>query len=152
MTKMQEQLDKMQELLDKKIQESTSEGGDGDASKTPKSYNKTSYDYGGSSKNNNPTLPMINPRKPPPFHGIRYTDWAHRTKLHLIATRCWEVVDVSVNLPQNPNEWSPEDERDFHLNATVATLILQCLTPGDNNKVNGMVNAKQIWDTLKVSF
>jgi hypothetical protein len=74
-------------------------------------------------------------------------------KLHLIAARCWEVVDVGVNPPpQNPSEWSPEDERDFHLNATAATLILQCLTPKDNNKVNGMVNAKQIWDTLKVSF
>jgi hypothetical protein len=34
----------------------------------------------------------------------------------------------------------------------VTTLILQCLTPEDNNKVNGMVSAKQIWDTLKVSF
>jgi hypothetical protein len=42
-------------------------------------------------------------------------------KLHLIAARCWEVVDVGVNPPQDPNDWSPEDERDFHLNATVAT-------------------------------
>jgi len=33
-----------------------------------------------------------------------------------------------------------------------ATLVLQCLTLEDNNKVNGMVNAKQIWYTLKVSF
>jgi hypothetical protein len=65
-------------------------------------------------------------------------------KLHLIAARCWEVVDVGVNLPQDPNEWSPKDERDFHLNATAGTLILQCLTPKDNSKVNGMVNAKQI--------
>ena len=61
-------------------------------------------------------------------------------------------MDIGVNLPQDPSEWTPKDERDFHLNATVATLILQCLTPEDNNKVNGMVNAKQIWDTLKVSF
>jgi hypothetical protein len=54
-------------------------------------------------------------------------------------------VDIGVNPPpQNPSEWSPEDERDFHLNATAATLILQCLTPEDNNKVNGMVYAKQI--------
>jgi hypothetical protein len=54
-------------------------------------------------------------------------------------------VDVGVNPPpQNPSEWSPEDERDFHLKATVATLILQCLTLEDNNKVNGMVNTKQI--------
>jgi hypothetical protein len=86
MTKMQEQLDKMQQLLDKKSQESSSDGGD--ASKTPKSYNRASFDYGGSSKNNNPTLSMINPEKPPSFDGIRYTDWAHRMKLHLIAARC----------------------------------------------------------------
>jgi hypothetical protein len=125
MTKMQEQLDKMQQLLDKKSQESSSDGGD--ASKTPKSYNRANFDYGGSSKNNNPTLPMINPGKPPSFNGIRYTDWAHRMKLHLISARCWEVVDIGVNPPpQNPSEWSPEDERDFHLNATAATLILQC--------------------------
>ena len=95
---------------------------------------------------------MINPGKPPTFDGVRYTDWAHRMKLHLIATTCWEVVDIGVNPPQDPNEWTLEDERDFHLNAMAATLILQCLTPEDNNKVNGMVNAKQIWDTLKVSF
>ena len=61
-------------------------------------------------------------------------------------------MDIGVNPPQNPNEWSPEDERDFHLNAMAVTLILQCLTLEENNKVNGMVNSKQIWDTLKVSF
>jgi hypothetical protein len=37
-------------------------------------------------------------------------------------------------------------------NAMAVTLILQCLTPDDNNKVQGMENAKRIWDTLKVSF
>jgi hypothetical protein len=122
MAKMQEQLDKMQQLLDKKSQESLSDGGD--ASKTPKSYNRTSFDYGGSSKNNNPTVPMINLGKPPLFDGIRYTDWAHRMKLHLITARCWKVVDVGVNPPpQNSSEWSPKDERDFHLNATATTLI-----------------------------
>jgi len=73
-------------------------------------------------------------------------------KLHLRDARCWEVVDIGVNPLQNPNEWTLEDEIDFHLNATTSTLILQCLTPKDNNKVNSIVNAKQIWDTLKVSF
>ena len=130
----------MRELLGKKNHESDSEGGNKDASNISKSYNKASFDYGGSSKN--PTLPMINPRKPPPFDGIRYIGWAHRMKLHLIAARCREVVDIGVNPLHDPNEWTPEDERDFHLNATAATLILQCLTSEDNNKVNGMVNAK----------
>jgi len=140
MKKMQEELDKMKELLSKRSHESDSEGGNEDASKGSKTYNNTGFDYSSSSKN--PTLPMINLGKPPPFDGIRYTDWAHRMKLHLIAARCWEVVDIGVNPPQNSSEWTLEDERDFHLNATAATLILQCLTPEDNNKVNGMVNAK----------
>ena len=101
----------MRELLGKKNHESDSEGGNEDASKTSKNYNKASFDYGGSSKS--PTLPMINPRRPPPFDGIRYTDWAHRMKLHLIAARCWEVVDIGVNPPQDPNEWTPKDEKGF---------------------------------------
>jgi len=88
--------------LGKKNYESDSEGGNKDASKISKSYNKASFDYGGPSKN--PTLSMINPGKPPPFDGIRYTNWAHWMKLHLIAARCWEVVDIRVNLPQDPNE------------------------------------------------
>ena len=116
MKKMQEELDKMKELLSKRNHESNSEGGNEDASKGPKSYNNTGFDYSSSSKN--PTLPMINPGKPPPFDGIRYTDWAHRMKLHLIAARCWEVVDIGVNPPQDSSEWTPEDERDFHLNVT----------------------------------
>jgi hypothetical protein len=99
MKKMQEELDKMKELLGKKNHESDSEGGDEDASKVSKSYHKTGSDYSSSSKNS--TLPMINPGKPPPFDGIRYTDWTHRMKLHLIAARCWEVVDIGVNPPQN---------------------------------------------------
>ena len=122
---MQEELDKIKEFPSKKNHQSDSEGGNEDASKVSKTYNKTGFDYSSSSKN--PTLPMINPGKPPPFDGIRYTDWAHRMKLHLIGARCWEVVDIGVNPPQDPNEWTPKDERDFHLNATAATLILHVL-------------------------
>jgi len=88
----------MRELLAKKNHELDSKGGDEDASKVSKNYNRASFDYDGSSKN--PTLPMINPGKPPPFDGVRCTDWAHTMKLHLIVARCWEVVDVGVDMPQ----------------------------------------------------
>ena len=71
MKKMQEELDKMKELLSKRTHESDSKGGNEDASKGSKTYNNTGFDYSSSSKN--PTLPMINPGKPPPFDGIRYS-------------------------------------------------------------------------------
>ena len=69
---MQAELDKMRELLGKKNHESGSKDENEDSSKTSKNYNKASFDYGDSSKN--PTLPMINPGKPPTFDGVRYTD------------------------------------------------------------------------------
>ena len=65
-------------------------------------------------------------------------------KLHLIAARCWEVVDVGVRMPEEGSDMTPDDYIDIQLNATAATLILQCLTPEDNNKVHGLENAKQI--------
>ena len=157
MNKMQQELDKIKETLNKRLEDAASEvekdvesevGGD----KTPKGYARVQYDYASSSKIPNAHLPIVNPGKPPSFDGIRYTDWAHRMKLHLIAAICWEVVDVGVRMPEEGSEMTSEDYMDIQLNATAATLILQCLTPEDNNKVNGMENAKLIWDTLKVSF
>ena len=45
MKKMQEELDKMKELLGKRNHESDSEGGKEDDSKVSKTYNKTGFDY-----------------------------------------------------------------------------------------------------------
>ena len=45
MKKMQEELDKMKELLSKRNHESDSEGGNDDASKVSKTYNNTGFDY-----------------------------------------------------------------------------------------------------------
>jgi ribosomal protein L9 len=157
MNKMQEELDKMKEMLNKKSEDMASgvgkeNEGEGGGDKTPKGFARISYDYGQGSKGPNGQLPIVNLGKPPPFDGVRYNDWAHRMKLHLIAARCWEVVDIGVRMPEEGSDMTPDDYIDIQLNATAATLILQCLTPEDNNKVHGLENAKQIWDTLRVSF
>jgi hypothetical protein len=157
MNKMQQELDKMKEMLNKKSEDMASgvgkeNEGEGGGDKTPKGFARISYDYGQGSKGPNGQLPIVNLDKPPPFDGVRYNDWAHRMKLHLIAARCWEVVDIGVRMPEEGSDMTPDDYIDIQLNATAATLILQCLTPEDNNKVHGLENAKQIWDTLRVSF
>jgi hypothetical protein len=41
---------------------------------------------------------------------------------------------------------------EIHQNAAAASLILSALKPEELRKVNGMESAKQIWDTLKISY
>jgi adenylate kinase family enzyme len=73
-------------------------------------------------------------------------------KMHLIAARCWEIVEVGVRASEEDGELTIEDYLDIQQNATTASLILSCLNQEDYNKVNGMGSVKQIWDTLRVSF
>jgi hypothetical protein len=132
--------------VSKKIEDVAS-GGDGDgeheAMKTSKGFARVPYEYSSYSKSN-AHLPTINPSKPPQFDGVRYTDWAHRMKMHLIAARCWEIVEVSVRASEEDGELTTEDYLDIQQNAIAASLILSCLNREDYNKVNGMESAKQI--------
>ena len=98
-------------------------------------------------------FPTINHDKPPHFDGTRYTDWAYKMKMHLIATRLWEVVDVGVMIPTDEErEITLEEDFNLHQNAQAVSLLVTSLGPDEFAKVNGMESAKQVWDTLRVSF
>ena len=49
-------------------------------------------------------------------------------------------------------EITPEEVHYLHQNVQAVELLVSSLSPNEFRKVNGMENAKQIWDTLKVSF
>ena len=49
-------------------------------------------------------------------------------------------------------EITPEEVHNLHQNAQAVALLVSSLGPNKFRKVNGMESAKQIWDTLKVSF
>jgi hypothetical protein len=40
----------------------------------------------------------------------------------------------------------------IHKNAQATTVLLSSLCRDEYNKVSGLDNAKQIWDTLKISY
>ena len=46
----------------------------------------------------------------------------------------------------------PEEVHNLHQNAQAIALLVSSLALDEFRKVNGMESAKQIWDTLKVSF
>ena len=105
MKKMQDEMSKMKEELSKKVEDTIS--GKNEATKDTTSdvaagehahrkgmYSNMSFDYGQLIKGPPLHSPSVNLGKPAHFDGTRYTDWAYKMKMHLIAARFWEVVEV----------------------------------------------------------
>ena len=62
-------------------------------------------------------------------------------------------MDVGVMISTNEDrEITPKEVHNLHQNAQAVALLVSSLSPDEFRKVNGMESAKQIWDTLKVSF
>ena len=167
MKKMQGEMSKMKEELSKKVEDVISGTSKGNGAKNNMSdargdkeilhgrgvYSNTGFDYAQLTKGPTIHFPTINQGKPPHFDRTRYTDWAYKMKMHLIAARLWEVVDVSVMIPTDEDrEITLEEVHNLYQNAQDVALLVSSLGPDEFRKVNGMKSANQIWDTLKVSF
>ena len=62
-------------------------------------------------------------------------------------------MNVGVMIPTDEDrEITLEEVHNLHQNAQVVALLVSSLSSDEFRKVNEMENAKQIWDTLKVSF
>ena len=107
MKKMQDEMSKMKEELSKKVDDAIS--GKNEANKDVTSdiragehadgkgiYSNMNFNYGRLIKGSPLHTPSINIGKPPHFDRTRYNDWSYKMKMHLIAARLWEVVDVGV--------------------------------------------------------
>jgi hypothetical protein len=72
-----------------------------------------------------------------------------RSHLFSLHPSIWEIVENgmhfdSTDIPVFINE-------QIHKNAQATTVLLGSLCRDEYNKVSGLDNAKQIWDTLKIS-
>ena len=132
MKKMQDEMSKMKEELSKKVDDAISGKNDtsdkNEASKDAASdigasehahgkgiYSNMSFDYGQLMKGSTLHTPSVNIGKPPHFDGTRYTDWSYKMKMHLIAARLWEVVDVGVMIPTDEDrEITLEEVHNLH--------------------------------------
>jgi hypothetical protein len=61
----------------------------------------------------------------------------------------WEVVENRMHFDSNDNAIFIKEQ--IHKNAQATTVLLASPCRDDYNKVSGLDNAKQIWDTLKIS-
>src|SRR5688572_11921490 len=71
---------------------------------------------------------------------------SHLFSLHL---SIWEVVENGMNFDSSDNSIFIHDQ--IHKNAQASTVLLASLCRDEYNKVSGLDNAKQIWDTFEIS-
>jgi hypothetical protein len=110
-----------------------------------------SFDYSRIPYNSNAHLLSIPLGKPPHFYGEDYAFWSHKMRSHLFSLHpsIWEVVENGMQFDSTDNPVFINEQ--IHKNAQATTVLLASLCSDEYNKVSGLDNAKQIWDTLKIS-
>ena len=125
---------------------------DDDSSSKKKTVNQNySFDYSRMPYNSNAHLLSIPLGKPPHFDGEDYSFWSHKMCSHLFSLHpsIWEIVENGMHFDSTDNPMIINEQ--IHKNAQATTVLLASLCRDEYNKVSGLDNAKQIWDTLKIS-
>jgi hypothetical protein len=122
---------------------------DDDSSKKKLVNQKYSFDYSCIPFNSNAHLLSIPLGKPPHFDGEDYSFWSHKMRSHLFSLHpsIWEIVENRMHFDSTDNPVFINEQ--IHKNAQATTVLLASLCRDEYNKVSGLDNAKQIWDTSR---
>jgi hypothetical protein len=110
-----------------------------------------SFDYSHIPQSTNAHLLSIPLGKPPHFDGEDYGFWSHKMRSHLFSlhSSIWEIVQNEMKFDSTDSPMFINEQ--IHKNAQATTVLLASLCRDEYHKVSGLDNAKQIWDTLKIS-
>jgi hypothetical protein len=131
---------------------SSSPKDDDDSSSKKNTINQNyTFDYFLIMYNSNAHLLSIPLGKPPHFDGEDYYFWSHKMRSHLFSLRpsIWEVVENGMYFDSNDNAIFNNEK--IHKNTQATTILLASLCIDEYNKASGLDNAKQIWNTHKIS-
>jgi hypothetical protein len=131
--------------------ESSSSQRDDDDEKKKTVNSNFSFDYSRIPQNSNAHFISIPLGKPPHFDGEDYGFWSHKMRSHLFSLHpsIWEIVENGMQFDSTDNPMFINEQ--IHKNAQATTILLASLCREEYHKVSGLDNAKQIWDTLKIS-
>jgi hypothetical protein len=131
--------------------ESSSSQRDDDDEKKKTVNSNFSFAYPRIPQNSNAHLLSIPLGKPPHFDGEDYGFWSHKMRSHLFSLHpsIWEIVENEMQFDITDNPIFINEK--IHKNAQATTVLLASLCREEYHKVSGLDNAKQIWDTLKIS-
>jgi hypothetical protein len=93
--------------------------------------------------------------KPPYFDGEDYCMWSDKLRHHLTSLHesIWDIVEFGAQAPKVGDEDYDSDEaaQIRHFNSQSTSILLASLCREEYNKVQGLKNAKEIWDVLKTT-
>jgi hypothetical protein len=72
-----------------------------------------------------------------------------RSHLFSLHPNIWEIVENGMHFDSSDNHVLINEQ--IHKNAKATTMLLASLYRDEDNKVSGLDNAKQIWDTVKIN-
>jgi hypothetical protein len=118
-------------------------------------YSKMSFNYSRIPYNSNVHVLSIPLGKPPHFDGEDYSWWSYKMHIHLFSlhTSIWYILENGMHILDSDDEnYNAIDVQEMiHKNAQATNVLLTSLCREEYNKVSGLDNAKEIWDTLKIS-
>src|SRR6187455_449059 len=131
--------------------ESSSSQKDDDYGKKKTVNSNFSFDYSRIPQSTNAHLLSIPLGKPPHFDGEDYGFWSHKMRSHLFSLHpsIWEIVESGMKFDSSDSPLFINEQ--IHKNAQTTTVLLASLCRDEYHKVSGLDNAKQIWDTLRIS-
>jgi hypothetical protein len=90
--------------------------------------------------------------KPPYFGGEDYCMWSDKMRHHLTSLNesIWDIVEFGAQAPHvgDNDYYSDEAAQIRHFNSQATSILLASLCREEYNKVQGLRNAKEIWDVL----
>jgi hypothetical protein len=93
--------------------------------------------------------------KPPYCDGEDYCMWSDKMRHHLTSLHesIWDIVEFGAQTSKVGNKDYDSDEaaQIRHFNSQATSILLASLCREEYNKVQGLKNAKEIWDVLKTT-
>jgi hypothetical protein len=93
--------------------------------------------------------------KPPYFDGEDYCMWSDKMRHHLTSLyeSIWDIVEFGAQAPKVGGKDYDSDEaaQIRHFNSQATSILLASLCREEYNKMQGLKNAKEIWDVLKTT-
>jgi hypothetical protein len=107
-----------------------------------KTFTKISFDY--DHLNGSSQSASVNLGKPSHFDGIGYSSWQYSMLVYLIRVNSdlWKIVCVDVNVPEEDEPITQEEEFQIQRNMQAASVLLTSLSLEEFDKFDGMDLAK----------
>ena len=99
--------------------------------------------------------------KPPMFKGANYDYWKKMMIAFFESTHIdmWDVVEKGNDIPLDAHKneihrdkWKNDNKSRFLLNSSMRNALLCALSQEEYSKVHDFRSAKQIWDTLAITY